>query len=100
MTRTLLTTAIILSATTAYAQDSEPHPCIAYGETASMVMEARQAGVPIGAMMEIDPDNPLFQAMIRDAYSTPRFSTDDYIQEAIQEFSTASTLFCFEVWEE
>jgi hypothetical protein len=35
MTRTLLTTAIILSATTAYAQDSEPHPCIAYGETAA-----------------------------------------------------------------
>ena len=28
MTRTLLTAAIILSATTAYAQDSEPHPCI------------------------------------------------------------------------
>jgi hypothetical protein len=95
-----MTTVIILSATTTYAQDSDTHPCIAYGETAAMVMEARQAGVPIGAIMEIDPSNSLFQAMIRDAYSTPRFSTDDYIQEAIQEFSTASTLFCFEIWEE
>jgi hypothetical protein len=59
-------------------------------------MEARQKGVPMVDAMKVASGTSVFEEIIKQAYSVRRFSSDEYRQEAITEFSNMIYRACLE----
>lgn len=74
---------------------SERHGlCSKIKTIAETVMTSRQSGLDIVRTMDILGDDPLLIEMATRAYSSPRYSTDEYKRETIQEFGTEYYLDC------
>ena len=86
----------------AYAISDEA--CNMLSSYATTVMEGRQAGVPIASMVQTIDNTPMkkleksiFKSIVIDAYSRPRFSTNEYIAREITEFTNSIYLQCLKV---
>mgnify|MGYP000040441913 FL=1 len=89
-----ITLALTLVATPLAAETKDT--CLSVGTLATSVMQARQAGVDLGRAMEIAGDSSSIQAMVLMAYGEPRFSTDEYQQNAVADFANTWMLSCYE----
>ena len=71
--------------------------CQEVGTLAAKVMEARQVNVSMSNMMKIaqDNNNSLMKTMVIEAYEKPRFSTEEYQNNAIQDFRSFWELACY-----
>lgn len=90
---------MLLFATAAYAEDSPADICEKWAELAGKLMEFRQMG---GSMAEIIgksgmADDSIYRQMVIKAYKTPRFGSEGYRREAVQDFANEIYLGCFEV---
>jgi len=92
--KTALTVIAIFLATPTIAEEEEQHICETLGDVAYKVMELRQGGVPMSTVMQIS-DSELVQAIIVDAYDQPRFSTDSYKQNAMNDFRNYVEVECY-----
>ena len=94
MKKLILLTALTLTAP-AYADDNAHvmEMCINVKEAATTMMKSRQVGMELDKVLAYG-DVDLFQTMAIEAYKQPRFSTDQYQQRAISEFSNEWYLAC------
>lgn len=74
--------------------------CRSASELAESTMQVRQLGAPITDVLQLhenaDPAiKPLIQALVRDAYSRPRFLTEEHQQRAATEFASEAYVTCF-----
>ena len=74
--------------------------CAALEDYAEIVMEKRQAGVSPSTMVdaisaeEYKAARQVLSAIILDAYDRPRFSTEEFQQQMVQDFSAEVYLAC------
>ncbi len=88
--------------TQAHAETSVHEHCKSISNTAGLIMELRQKGVAMSAVMEIiiNSDDSaaknLYSHIIMTAYDSPRYSSDSYIKKAIEDFINLNYLFCMQ----
>lgn len=73
--------------------------CLGYGEMASSIMNARQAGVSIDRALAIaaesePPLSDVARGMVIDAYHHPRYTTPWMVERTISEFKTGEAVKC------
>lgn len=86
--------------TTPYAPHERERFCPAIENLATQIMLARQAGVPMGTMMQTANrmDGRVKQlniALIMKAFEGPQYSTKEFQRRAATEFASASMLKCY-----
>lgn len=92
--------ALMLMPTVAIAEPSPRDVCPAFSELAGEIMEARQVGVPMTTMMGVAAQRggttmgDLEEGMIIDAFSEPRYNTEEFQQKAIGDFADRVYLTC------
>lgn len=69
--------------------------CVLESETAGVVMELRQIGVPIGKALDVSVE-PYYKVIVYAAYSMERYNTKQYQEASIREFSNAAFFHCLE----
>jgi len=92
----MTTIAITLASTAALAEDNSLCPKI--GEVAETIMRGRQNGVAMSTMMNMADDNDvkgLVQSLIKMAFETPRYSSQEYRLEAEQDFRAKVEGICY-----
>lgn len=92
----MVTIAIAFAPTVALAEDNSLCPKI--GEVAETIMRGRQNGVAMSTMMNIAEDNDvkgLVQSLIKMAFETPRYSSQEYQLEAEQDFRAKIEGICY-----
>ncbi|QFS83666.1 hypothetical protein FIU97_12905 [Roseivivax sp. THAF40] len=62
---------------------------------AEAIMGHRQNGVAMPGLMQAVPDAPLAQALIKAAYTQPRYSVPENQQEAIADFANDMAAACY-----
>lgn len=98
MKNLIIATLMTVSASAAFAEND----CPLLGEVAAAVMESRQSGIAISAVMGAIPPNTspdqqtLFRAMILDAYASPRYLGDSARRSAVADFRNSIELMCYE----
>jgi hypothetical protein len=90
----LVITAVLVLAQPALAQPAQK-VCEGVGAAAETAMKARQAGVPMSAVMSHAGTTEILQKIVIDAYSVTRYGTDEYQERAVQEFRNKWELACF-----
>ena len=88
----LITLVAVLAATGAQA---EQDICSAYGSLSAEAMRVRHAGVPLSQALSASEDE-FVRAVLREAYSRPRMSTDRGIERSVQDFRNDVELACYE----
>ena len=73
--------------------------CILESETAGVVMDLRQIGVPIGKALDVSVE-PYYKVLVYAAYSMERYNTKQYQEASIREFSNAAFFHCLERYKE
>jgi hypothetical protein len=58
-------------------------------------MEYRQKGASVGNLMKIAKESELLRAIILAAYQVPRFSTEEYQQQAVADFGNEVMFVCY-----
>ncbi len=96
MKNIFLAVLMITAASTSQAatQNEKEQYCIDIKEKASLIMQSRLLGANVVRMMRIAGNDPVLIAMTNDAYSSFGYSTDEYKQKAIQEFSAKYYIDC------
>jgi hypothetical protein len=99
MYRKILFLTLLASASQSEASDNGV--CKAISEIASVVMQARQIGVPMADLMDVfhkddykESEINLIKKMVINAYEQPKFSTTKVQGETITEFSNQWHLSC------
>jgi hypothetical protein len=92
--KTTLTIIAMFLATPVVSEEEGEHICETLGDVAYKVMELRQGGVPVSTVMQIS-DSKLVEAIVVDAYDQPRFSTDSYKRESIDNFRNDVEVQCY-----
>lgn len=80
-----------VAATAATAQEA----CTIFGNSAELVMKARQQGVPLSKLMEISQGNSIVTGIVLEAYKISRYSSPDYQERAIKDFRNVVELACY-----
>lgn len=92
---TLLT---LSSCTVAANTDQVIERCSSQATVAANIMQARQNGVPITRILEINKEYPdaksLLDFFAMEAYKVPRYSTPENQQQSIVEFSNTIFMLC------
>ena len=76
--------------------------CVEIGELAKIIMDRRQDGIEIAKMLELankqesDYVSKLTKSIIIEAYKVSRYSTFDYKQRAIEEFTNSTVVACLQ----
>lgn len=78
----------------AAADDEKMKLCKTYSETASMIMQARQGGDDMGAMMQAMGQSKIGRQLIVDAFAKPGFRTPENQKQAVSEFANDAYLAC------
>lgn len=73
-------------------EDSRDTECTMVSSLARSVMKSRQDGANMAEMME--GANEVLRRLAVEAYSQPRYSSPEYIQKAIDDFSNDAYLAC------
>ena len=87
----LLIALALTAATTAQAETI----CDTYSGLAETIMDGRQTGTPMAAMIAIVSDDAYATHMVRTAYEHPRRHTGENQQRAIEDFRDAVYLECY-----
>jgi hypothetical protein len=96
----IITAAVICAAlaTPALAEKHVAEHCEVIADLAEGLMGARQAGASLSAVMSIAAAEPqvreLVEAMILDAWSEPRWRTDESQSRAVADFRDRMHLLC------
>lgn len=96
MKKVLIIAALLFSATT-QAEEVTAETCALVSQIAHKVMEARQSNVSMMNALDVMEGNALGVMLVKEAYSTPKYTTDSYKQNAINEFSNKYTAMCFKL---
>jgi hypothetical protein len=97
---------LLVASTLAIGSPATPtENCTVIGGLARKIMEARQNGVDMSAVMsgfdKVDGD-PDFKILAKDvviqAYATPLFNGEEYQQRTISEFSNEMQLKCYQTY--
>ena len=86
---------IFAMASSATLAKADPHYCEKVGNLAEWVMKARQSNMPMSQIMKEVGDDGLALAIVRDAYSVPRFLSSEWIDNAIMDFRNDAELVCY-----
>ncbi|UCI21078.1 hypothetical protein FJ970_09050 [Mesorhizobium sp. B2-1-8] len=76
--------------------------CTALGSLARSIMEKRQDGTDMSAMMsvvdrfDVESFKPIARSMVMMAYSMPRFNGEEFKQKTILDFSNQVQLACYQ----
>jgi hypothetical protein len=74
--------------------------CVSMGESGELTMRARQEGTRMSDLMALADKAGDQRATLRDlikrAYRSPRFSTEEAKQNAIREFANQAELSCYD----
>jgi len=99
-TKTAIAAIALLLPSVAIA-DPTPHEfCTGIAGLAEAVMEGRQNGTPMPAMMDVAAQgndsemNRITEALIIDAFGHPRYSTERVKQSTIGDFANSAYLSC------
>jgi hypothetical protein len=97
-----ITMAAALAATllTTTPVTAEEDVCAELAELARDLMEMRQDGFPLSELMKIAKGEELLRLLALDAYGVPRFSSKEYQDLAITDFSDKWALACYNEREE
>lgn len=72
--------------------------CAAMSGLARKIMEARQSGAEMSAMLVAADGNEMARAMVMDAYSESLFQTESIRNRVIDEFANSTHLTCIKVF--
>jgi len=97
-----ITMAAALAATllTTTPVTAEEDVCVSLAELARDLMELRQDGVPLSDLMKIAKGEELLRLLALDAYRESRFSSKEYQDLAVTDFSDKWALACYNEREE
>lgn len=93
-----LTVIVAMMATTAIAQDN---PCAEMGEMGQIIMQVRQMGGNMSDLigpLSAQPESAVRDiaiAMVKDAYSQPRYNTPEFQQNATRDFRNGVESLCY-----
>lgn len=73
-------------------QEMQDQECRSLGETAAVIMEARQMGVPLSDMISSLPEA---RSLIMEAYKETRWSGDEMQEQAIADFRNEMEMTCY-----
>lgn len=68
--------------------------CSGWAELAELIMERRQAGMPLADMLVAVGDNELARSLTIDAYNQTRYSSENVRERVTREFSNELHLLC------
>lgn len=92
MSKVIMGFIIMVAATNTYAMD-----CKYLSEVAHRVMEVRQAGYPMADLVEAaEQDGALAKALVIEAYKRNQYSSNEYKENAANEFSNEVYMQCLE----
>lgn len=74
--------------------------CELIGELAKVMMQARQHGMPMNALIEMTEGNKLALIVLQSAYEQPRYSSYTAIQESVRNFKDMWALECVKIQSE
>ena len=77
------------------AQAQDKVSCELVGDLAQVIMENRQAGAILSRQMKIADGNAFVEALVREAYSRPRYSTQRHQDRVVTEFRNDAELICY-----
>ena len=102
MKKLFLIIGLLVTSTFVQAEDDT---CSGVSEFAKAVMSARQYGVSAIKLVKIaeeafGKDDALAIEMIDVAFSEPRYNTEEFKQEAIEEFTSMYFLECYKIMRE
>jgi hypothetical protein len=92
-------TALALASIGAHAaKTAKDEFCTSYAGAAEAIMTARQAGASMERMLAVSDNHPDVRNVTREltinAFKVPRFSTDKFRADAVQDFRNAAHLHC------
>lgn len=90
--KTLIITLLLITPLTAQAAI-----CDDLSDVSGAIMTARQNGMSMSELWRVKADKrlrPYTRSKIKDAYSEPKYSTDEYQQNAINDFKDQAFLEC------
>ena len=99
-TKTAIAAIALLLPAVAIAEPTPHEFCTGIAGLAEAVMEGRQNGTPMPAMMDVAAQgsdkeiNSVMEALIIDAFSHPRYSTERVKQSTIGDFADSAYLSC------
>lgn len=80
------------------AEKDQVKICMQITELAGVIMTKRQNGVEILQFMEVleaeGVKDPAFERILRLAYEKPRFTSSEYINQAVSDFKNEIYLLC------
>ncbi len=89
-----ITTAIVLGATVLEAHAEEQATCETISELAEVIMENRQHGVSMARAMGASEGSELVETIVIQAYEHPGYTTAEYQNRAVSEFTDEWYLAC------
>lgn len=91
--RTIIALCLLAAAHVVHA---EQIPCETFGRLAEAIMQARQEGVPLQRLMQGNEYGPseLEKSLLMEAYSLPRFHSDEGKKRAVVEYQNSIYLEC------
>lgn len=99
-TKTAIAAIAMLLPVSAIAEPTPHEFCTEIAGLAEVIMEGRQNGTPMHAMMDVaargsDPVmNSATETLVIDAFSRPRYGTEQYKQMTISDFADSAYLSC------
>lgn len=87
--------ALALWAATSAASAKDSVGCELIGDLAEVIMEARQAGVPVSGVLKKVAGSAPQEKMVMLAWAVPMYQSEEYQQRAVQEFRERWELPCF-----
>ena len=99
-TKTAIAAIALLLPSVAIAEPTPHEFCTEIAGLAEVIMEGRQNGTPMPAMMDVAAQgndtemNRITEALIIDAFGHPRYSTDRVKQGTIGDFANSAYLSC------
>ena len=82
--------------TLALAEKPTFEVCQSYSTYAETVMESRQLGVDMASAYEMVKDEKILSTILMSAYDSPRYSTQDFKDNAISDFKNKWFLYCIQ----
>ena len=75
--------------------------CVSYGNAAESLMQARQEGVALSTLLSPLTGNPaakMMRPLVIDAFTVPRYNTDEFKKQAVIDFRAKAELVCFKTY--
>lgn len=101
--KAIISAVALMASSQVFASSSEltAESCVKVENSATLVMKMRQAGVPMATLMRefTGESDGVVRKMITNAYATPRYSSDSFIDRSVSDFSSRYALECYRLVE-